>query len=156
MACLSVSSPWAMRGAQAALSPNLGAPATPAPWQAWQVCLNSASPALPAAAVVVPAAPEAAGAAAADAPPAAEAAPLVAPRQSPWVLRTWRRLDGHVDHGAVHFVIAQRTAALGRHHALAALEAFEGMLEQHALPLGDAGAPFGGVAELGAPAAPVP
>ena len=28
--------PVAMRGAQAALSPNLGAPAMPAPWQATQ------------------------------------------------------------------------------------------------------------------------
>ena len=31
------SKPAARRGAQAALSPNLGAPATPVPWQATQV-----------------------------------------------------------------------------------------------------------------------
>ena len=33
---VSVSTPWAMRGAQAALSPTLGAPATPAAWQTLQ------------------------------------------------------------------------------------------------------------------------
>jgi hypothetical protein len=30
------STPWPIRGAQAALSPTLGAPATPAAWQTWQ------------------------------------------------------------------------------------------------------------------------
>ena len=40
MACLNrVASPWAIRGAQSALSSSLGAPATPATWQAWQVDL---------------------------------------------------------------------------------------------------------------------
>lgn len=38
IACLySVSLPWAMRGPQSALSPGLGAPATPAPWHRAQV-----------------------------------------------------------------------------------------------------------------------
>src|SRR5438132_1565682 len=36
------STPCARRGAQAALSPIFGAPATPAAWQAWQVCVKSA------------------------------------------------------------------------------------------------------------------
>src|SRR5664280_1113288 len=36
------SMPCAMRGAQAALSPSLGAPATPAVWQAVQTCVKSA------------------------------------------------------------------------------------------------------------------
>ena len=38
-----------MRGAQAALSPNFGAPAMPAPWQAEQVDLKSSSPVVGAA-----------------------------------------------------------------------------------------------------------
>ena len=37
--CTMSSMPLAMNGAQAALSPNLGAPATPLPWQATQVVL---------------------------------------------------------------------------------------------------------------------
>jgi hypothetical protein len=32
------SSPWAMRGAHADLSPSFGAPATPAAWQTTQDC----------------------------------------------------------------------------------------------------------------------
>src|SRR4051812_30800555 len=52
--CTSTGRPCAMRAAQAALSPNFGAPAMPVAWQVAQVCLNSASPdpaAAPAAAV---------------------------------------------------------------------------------------------------------
>src|SRR3954462_1790115 len=41
----SVSLPCAMRGAHAALSPNLGAPATPAVWQAVQTLSKVALPA---------------------------------------------------------------------------------------------------------------
>src|SRR3954465_13734413 len=63
----SVGRPCAIRGAQAALSPNFGAPATPAPWQATQVVSNKALPLPPAAAAgaaaVVVAAAAAAGAA---------------------------------------------------------------------------------------------
>jgi hypothetical protein len=66
------SSPATKRGAQAALSPNLGAPATPATWHTEQACLYNASPA-PAATVVAPAA----GAAAATAT-AVSAAPAAA------------------------------------------------------------------------------
>src|SRR5438876_7185649 len=81
------SMPCAMRGAQAALSPTFGAPATPAAWQVWQTCVYSAG----AAAVVsafaeASAAGAAAGAgvaaaatAAADAGAAGAAAVLVAP-----------------------------------------------------------------------------
>ena len=40
----SASLPVLMRGAQAALSPSFGAPATPAPWQAAQAVLYTCSP----------------------------------------------------------------------------------------------------------------
>src|SRR5580692_10977701 len=40
----SVSLPCAMRGAQAALSPALGAPLRPVPWQAEHTCLKASSP----------------------------------------------------------------------------------------------------------------
>ena len=40
----SVSLPCAMRGAQAALSPALGAPLRPVPWHAEQTCLKASSP----------------------------------------------------------------------------------------------------------------
>src|SRR5450830_1890860 len=46
MACsYRVGLPWAMRGPQALLSPNLGAPAIPAPWQATQAASYSFLPA---------------------------------------------------------------------------------------------------------------
>src|SRR5450830_317080 len=46
MACsYRVGLPWAMRGPQAALSPNLGAPAIPWPWQATQTPSYSFLPA---------------------------------------------------------------------------------------------------------------
>src|SRR5438552_474156 len=45
--------PCPTRGAQAALSPSLGAPATPAPWQAEHVCAYSAGGAAVAVAVAV-------------------------------------------------------------------------------------------------------
>src|SRR3989344_3471429 len=41
----SASMPAGRRADQAALSPNLGAPATPAAWHTWQACLYRASPA---------------------------------------------------------------------------------------------------------------
>jgi len=43
------SMPVLMRGAQAALSPNLGEPVTDCAWQAVQTCLYGASPLLAAA-----------------------------------------------------------------------------------------------------------
>src|SRR5438105_13275238 len=46
------STPCARRGAQAALSPIFGAPATPAAWQAWQVCVKSAGGVVDVAAAV--------------------------------------------------------------------------------------------------------
>src|SRR3990167_1066082 len=58
----SASMPAGRRADQAALSPNLGAPATPAAWHTWQACLYRASPAPAAAAAATGAA--AAGAAA--------------------------------------------------------------------------------------------
>src|SRR5438105_8282008 len=64
--------PCARRGAQAALSPNLGAPAMPAPWHTVHVVSYTFLPsALPTAAG--PAAAGAGGAAAAIAPPGAAA-----------------------------------------------------------------------------------
>src|SRR6185369_8845019 len=84
----SASLPVLMRGAHAALSPNLGAPATPVPWQTLQVVSNVdfpaplAAPAGSAAAGAPPAGAAAAAtfvgmapAGAAAAPPAAGAAP---------------------------------------------------------------------------------
>src|SRR5450830_27645 len=81
---VSMSRPVLMRGSQAALSPNLGEPATPAAWQATQTCLYKASPApepAPAAATLagtagaaVLAATTAAGGVAAAAAAGAEAA----------------------------------------------------------------------------------
>src|SRR3954466_12399510 len=65
----SASLPCLMRGAQAALSPNLGAPATPAAWHTLQVvswaALPPAGPAALAGAAPPPAAAPSAGAAAA-------------------------------------------------------------------------------------------
>ena len=63
----SASMPAGRRADQAALSPNLGAPATPAAWHTWQACLYRASPAPAAAAAAT-------GAAAAGAASAAGAA----------------------------------------------------------------------------------
>src|SRR3989344_3401208 len=65
----SASMPAGRRADQAALSPNLGAPATPAAWHTWQACLYRASPATGvagaagAASAAAGAAPAAAGAA---------------------------------------------------------------------------------------------
>ena len=59
------SMPSATKGPQAALSPNLGAPATPVPWQTAQVCSYRALPAsLLAAGAALAASGVAAGAAA--------------------------------------------------------------------------------------------
>src|SRR4029077_20550338 len=67
----SVAIPCLMRSAQAALSPNFGAPATPAPWNACHVASYSFWP----AAVVDPAAAAAGAAAAGAAASAAGAVP---------------------------------------------------------------------------------
>src|SRR4051812_39279009 len=68
----SAGTPCAMRGAQAPLSPNFGAPATPAAWHATQTCLYVPSPLPPAAGAA------AAGAAAATVCGCAAAAGVVA------------------------------------------------------------------------------
>src|SRR6478609_3084930 len=47
------STPWAIRGAQAALSPTLGAPAMPSAWQVLQVWAYSGGAAVAAAGVAV-------------------------------------------------------------------------------------------------------
>src|SRR3546814_16049339 len=73
-----LSMPCSIKGAQAALSPNLGAPATPAAWQAKQTDLYSFSPAGSMAAVSAAAAAGlAAGAAAAGAAGAADRTSVV-------------------------------------------------------------------------------
>src|SRR3990167_8339362 len=76
----SASMPAGRRADQAALSPNLGAPATPAAWHTWQACLYRASPAPAAAAAATGAGPggggaPGGGAGAGAASPAAGAAP---------------------------------------------------------------------------------
>src|SRR5664279_767410 len=53
---VSASIPWAMRGAHAALSPTLGAPAIPGVWQVVQIGAKSGGAALAAGAAVVAAA----------------------------------------------------------------------------------------------------
>src|SRR6185295_12111463 len=79
------STPSARRGAQAALSPSFGAPATPLAWQAWQICVYRTGTAPAAAAGAAPVlalatlaiAACAAAAAAAASPPASGVAAAV-------------------------------------------------------------------------------
>src|SRR3989338_5861729 len=58
-------------------------------------------------------------------------------------------LRDHEIHGSLYGVVLERgVAALGRHEALLALEALEGVLVEFVLALGDARAPVGLVTEL--------
>ena len=134
-----------MRGAQSSLSPSLGAPATPAAWQAKQACLYSASPAPePAAATTL-------AGAAAGASATAEATAGADCRRRDRTSR-WRNGFGkfaarrcrHVNHRATDFQVFEVTAALRTHSALA----LERRLPQHTETGGNTGRPSAGIAEF--------
>src|SRR3989344_3878071 len=157
----SASMPAGRRADQAALSPNLGAPATPAAWHTWQACLYRASPApAPAAAAA------ATGAAAAGAASAAGGA--TGPRggggggggggsgfcgcRSSTSRSGCCRLGkfgtgsiGHVGHGPCDFGVVEVAATLWGHRPLA----LEGGLHQRFKAGRDAGRPGASIGEFG-------